>query len=294
MKSTASLENSSSAIAIGYLSHATMVWLPLYSPNREWLANQMEQRSRDPGLHAFLCLLVSNVWCRGFLGLLVPSVIRPWACTFVFFTPPLLTIGIYLILIQKHQRQYCQIAQASSEQTREIERRKNVTNWENNNWPSEEDAARQEAYTMESWPRRLHVTDFGLQSQLTLSRHVFVAGRPPRSNSPFNSVEGCSLIWDSNHLYKAPDCWPVCCLESWYVLREISSLVATGLWADPPTPLLQGDREVWGTSYYPPTTHCKVAHGELGFLSFIIIFNLLTPPFFPLCLHWHKSQLFDG
>lgn len=228
-----------------------MIWLPLYYPNREWLANQREQRSRAPGLHAFLCLLVSNVWRRSFLGLLVPSVIWPWACTFVFFTPPLLTIGIYLKLIQKHQRQCCQIAQASSEQTGEIERRKNVTNWENNNWLSEEDAARQEAYTMESWPRRRHVTDFGLQSQLALSRHVFVAGRPPRSNSPFNSVEDCSLIWDSNHLYKAPDCWPVCCLESWYVLREISSLVATGLWADPPTPLLQRDREVWGTSYYP-------------------------------------------
>lgn len=66
------------------------------------------------------------------------------------------------------------------------------------------------------------------------------------------------------------------------MLREISSLVATGLWADPPTPLLQGDREVWGTSYYPPPAHCKVAHGELGFLSFIIIFNLLTPPLLPI------------
>lgn len=138
--------------------------------------------NRDAGfldyMLSYVCLS-ATCGCRGLLGLLAPSVIWPWACSFAFFTPPLLTIGIDLILIPRNQRQYCQIAQASSEQTWEIERRNSVTNWENNNLLSEEDAARQEAYTVESWPRRPHVTDFGLQSQLTLSRHVSVAGRPP-------------------------------------------------------------------------------------------------------------------
>lgn len=43
----------------------------------------------------------------------------------------------------------------------------------------------------------------------------------------------------------------------------------------------------------PPNTHCNVAHGELGFLSFIIIFNLLNPPS-SHCAFTGKSQLFDG
>lgn len=55
---------------------------------------------------------------------------------------------------------------------------------------------------------------------LTLFLSVFVTGRPPQFNSPFNSVADCSLIWDSRRLYKAPDCWPVCCLESCYTAQS--------------------------------------------------------------------------
>lgn len=98
--------------------------------------------------------------------------------------------------------------------------------------------ARQKAYT---WS---HDHEGPMSQSLAFSHsrhylHVFVAGRPPQCNSPFNSVEDCSLIWDCTHLYKAPDCWPVGCLESWCMLTAISSCLASGLWADTPTPLWQ-------------------------------------------------------